>query len=67
MTCFRTLAACAALIAPAAPGQDIAPKDSERDPLLSALSGDFGDEEGSLLLSGDISARPSSLVPEDDM
>lgn len=51
-----------ALAAPAVLAQDIAPKDSERDPVLSALSEGFGEEVD----DGEISVEPPSLVTEDD-
>ncbi len=64
MTSFRTFLACTALITPIAGAQDIAPKESERDPMMSALTEGFGDDEGPSRL--DFSAASPSLVPEQD-
>jgi hypothetical protein len=51
-----------ALAAPAVLAQDIAPKDSERDPVLSALTEGYGED----VTDGAITAEPPSLVPDDD-
>jgi len=63
MNALRPLLACVALAAPLS-AQDIAPKDSERDPLLSALHEGF-DEEGMPSVSVDISSTAQPLVPAD--
>jgi hypothetical protein len=61
MTPLRPILACLALTLPAAPAQDIAPKESERDPVLSALSDGFG-ESDIPSVSVDISATAPSLA-----
>lgn len=63
MRSFRPIIACAILTLPAA-AQDIAPKDDARDPVLSALSGGLGEDEGPSV-TVDISASAQSLLPED--
>jgi len=63
MTAFRSIIACAMLGAPAI-AQDIAPKDDARDPVLSALSGGLGEDDGPSV-TVDISASAQSLLPED--
>jgi hypothetical protein len=45
MTPLRPISACLAIAAVSAIAQDIAPKSSERDPVLSALTEGFEDEE----------------------
>jgi hypothetical protein len=61
---FRPLSACFALAIATAAAQDIAPKESERDPVLSALAEGFEDEDGPAV-TVDISATAPLLVPED--
>jgi hypothetical protein len=63
MRSSRPIIACAALIFPVM-AQDIAPKDDARDPVLSALSGGLGEEDGPSV-TVDISASAQSLLPED--
>jgi len=53
---------CAVLTATAF-SQDIAPKDSERDPLLSALSEGLDDEEGGPSVTVDLRATAPPMVP----
>ena len=62
MKALRPLLACAVLAAPAY-SQDIAPKDSERDPLLSAL--DDGTDEDMSSVTVDIRSTAEPMVPED--
>jgi hypothetical protein len=64
MTPIRTLAAGFALSLAAATAQDIAPKDSERDPLLTAINEGFDDEDMPAV-TVDISATDPSLTEED--
>lgn len=63
MRSFRPIIACAALTLPVM-AQDIAPKDDARDPVLSALSGGLGEDDGPSV-TVDISASAQSLLPED--
>lgn len=60
---IRSLSTCFALTLAAATAQDIAPKDSERDPLLSALSEGFEDEDMPSV-TVDISATDAALAEE---
>jgi hypothetical protein len=62
MKILRPLLACAVLAAPAY-AQDIAPKDSERDPLLSALEDGMDEEMPSVTV--DIRSTAEPMVPED--
>jgi hypothetical protein len=61
---IRPLSTCFALTLAAATAQDIAPKDSERDPLLSALSEGFEDEDMPSV-TVDISATDAALADEE--
>jgi hypothetical protein len=61
MKALRPLLACAVLAAPAY-SQDIAPKDSERDPLLSALQEGMDEDMPSVTV--DIRSTAEPLVPE---
>lgn len=61
---IRPLSSCLAVTLIAATAQDIAPKDSERDPLLSALTEGFEDEDIPSV-TVDISATGSSLAGEE--
>lgn len=61
---IRPLSTCFALTLAAATAQDIAPKDSERDPLLSALSDGFEDEDMPSV-TVDISATEAALADEE--
>lgn len=61
MTPLSTFATCFALTLVAASAQDIAPKDSERDPMISALTEGFEDEDIPSV-TVDISATGSNLV-----
>ena len=63
MRSFRPIIACAVLSLPVT-AQDIAPKDDARDPVLSALSGNLGEDDGPSV-TVDISASAQSLMPED--
>lgn len=63
MKSFRPIIACATLALPVT-AQDLAPKDDARDPVLSALSGGLGEDEGPGV-TVDISASAQSLLPED--
>lgn len=63
MRSFRPIIACAILTLPVM-AQDLAPKDDARDPVLSALSGGLGEDEGPSV-TVDISASAQSLLPED--
>ncbi len=63
MKALRPLLACAVLTAPV-PAQDIAPKDSERDPLLSAL--EEGMDEDMPSVTVDIRSTAEPMVPEDE-
>lgn len=65
MIALRTTLVCTALAAPLLHAQDIAPKESERDPVFSALSEGFGQDEASGVTL-DIAASVPSLVPEAD-
>lgn len=65
MTDFRTTLACVALVAPLIQAQDIAPKESERDPVFSALSEGFGRDD-STDVTLDFNASMPSLVTDDD-
>ncbi|MCW1924135.1 hypothetical protein OKA05_16325 [Luteolibacter arcticus] len=58
----RSLLLLAAVAMPVTLAQDIAPKDSERDPVISALTDGFGEDPA----TNGITATPFSLVPEDD-
>lgn len=62
MRILRPLLACAVLAAPAY-AQDIAPKDSERDPLLSAL--EDGTDEDMPSVTVDIRSTAEPMVPDD--
>jgi hypothetical protein len=62
MKALRPLLACAVLTAPVH-AQDIAPKDSERDPLLSALEGGMDEDMPSVTV--DIRSTAEPMVPED--
>lgn len=64
MTPLRPILACLALTLPAAPAQDIPPKESERDPVLSGLTEGFGENELPSV-SVDISATAPSLNGDD--
>lgn len=64
MNPLRPILACLALSLPPAPAQDIAPKESERDPILSGLSEGFG-ESDIPSVSVDISATAASLHGDD--
>lgn len=66
MTPLRPLTTCLALTITlaAATAQDIAPKDSERDPMLSALTEGFEDEDIPSV-TVDISATDSALIGEE--
>lgn len=61
---IRPLSTCIAVSLLAASAQDIAPKDSERDPLLSALGEGLEDEEIPSV-TVDISATGSSLTEDE--
>jgi hypothetical protein len=61
MKALRPLLACAVLAVPAY-SQDIAPKDSERDPLLSALQEGMDEDMPSVTV--DIRSTAEPLVPE---
>lgn len=61
---IRTFSTCFALTLTAATAQDIAPKDSERDPVLSALTEGFEDEDIPSV-TVDISATGSPLADEE--
>jgi hypothetical protein len=61
---IRTLTTCFALTLAAGTAQDIAPKDSERDPVLSALTEGFEDEDIPSV-TVDISATGSPLADEE--
>lgn len=61
MTTLSTFATCLALTLATASAQDIAPKDSERDPMISALTEGFEDEDIPSV-TVDISATGSNLV-----
>lgn len=64
MTPLSTFATCLAFTLAAASAQDIAPKDSERDPMISALTEGF-EEEDIPSVTVDISATGSDLVDEE--
>lgn len=64
MTPLRPLTTCLALTLAAATAQDIAPKDSERDPMISALTEGFEDEDIPSV-TVDISATDSTLIDEE--
>ena len=64
MTPLRPLSACIALSLVAATAQDIAPKDSERDSMISALTEGFEDEDIPSV-TVDISATDAALAEED--
>jgi len=57
----RTLILLAAIATPLVMAQDIAPKDSERDPVISALTEGFGDDPA----TNGITATPPSLLEDD--
>jgi hypothetical protein len=58
----RSLILLAAVATPMALAQDIAPKDSERDPVISALTEGIGEDPA----ENGITAAPLSLMPPDD-
>lgn len=64
MTPLRPLTTCLALALAAATAQDIAPKDSERDPMLSVLTEGFEDDDIPSV-TVDISATDSALIGEE--
>lgn len=61
---LRPIATCLAFTLAAASAQDIAPKDSERDPMISALTEGFEDEDIPSV-TVDISATDSNLINEE--
>lgn len=61
---IRSLSTCLALSLATSTAQDIAPKDSEREPMLSALTAGFEDEDIPSV-TVDISATDSTLTDED--
>ncbi len=65
MTPIRRLSTCLALLSVAATAQDIAPKDSERDSMISALTEGFEDDDIPSV-TVDISATGSPVFEEDE-
>lgn len=63
MTAFRPLIACLALATPVV-AQSIVPKESEHDPVLSALSEGLGEDDGPSV-TVDLRASSQSLLPEE--
>lgn len=61
MILLRPFSTCLAFTLAAASAQDIAPKDSERDPMISALTEGF-EEEDTPSVTVDISATGSDLI-----
>lgn len=64
MTPIRSFSTCLAVTLAVATAQDIAPKDSERDPMISALTEGFEDEDIPSV-TVDISATAPNLIEED--
>lgn len=65
MTPLSTFATCLAMTLVATSAQDIAPKDSERDPMISALTEGFEDDDDIPSVTVDISATGSNLIDEE--